>query len=350
MTGLTLKISEWPETDRSAWETARTSASMLDAAGLAAHWSDKNARQIVKDWGMYLTFQSSRALDEVAATGQRISRNRLEAYVEALRRRNLSPVTVKRAIRNLREFVRVTHPCADLGILTLARRRLAQRAQPIRNKRAKIIPSHELLAGGLRYIHRVERQKVPSEHIRASWARDGLIIAFLAMRPIRLHNLASMELGRHLLWAGDHFECVFEGEDVKNRLPLEFPVPAELTQSMWKYLKRHRVELLGDGQSHRLWLSVRRKSMTEHAIYCRAVALTKELFGKAISPHLFRDCLATTLAEEAPAEADIAARILGHATLRITESHYNRAQSLSAQRRYHKLISELRGSTESEGL
>jgi integrase/recombinase XerD len=45
-------------------------------------------------------------------------------------------------------------------------------------------------------------------------------------------------------------------------------------------------------------------------------------FGHMINPHLFRDCAATSIMIEAPKHVRIAARLLGHATLRTTERHY----------------------------
>jgi len=46
---------------------------------------------------------------------------------------------------------------------------------------------------------------------------------------------------------------------------------------------------------------------------CRRIARASEQeLGKRITPHLFRDCLATTVSETAPERTEDAARLLGH--------------------------------------
>ena len=60
---------------------------------------------------------------------------------------------------------------------------------------------------------------------------------------------------------------------------------------------------------------------------------TQVAFGVPISPHLFRDCAATTLAIEDPAHVGAAATILGHACSLTTHKHYIQANTLAASQR-----------------
>ena len=50
---------------------------------------------------------------------------------------------------------------------------------------------------------------------RALQYRDGLMLAFLALRPIRLANLAMMELGRHVLIDDDTVLVRFASAETK---------------------------------------------------------------------------------------------------------------------------------------
>jgi integrase/recombinase XerD len=70
--------------------------------------------------------------------------------------------------------------------------------------------------------------------------------------------------------------------------------------------------------------------MTQMAIYDRVRARTKERFGVALNPHLFRDAAATTLAIGDPAHVRIAAPLLGHRTFATTERHYRQARAYDA--------------------
>jgi hypothetical protein len=84
------------------------------------------------------------------------------------------------------------------------------------------------------------------------------------------------------------------------------------------YLADHRsaiVALRGTSPaSDALWLSMHGSLITDNGIYCLIVARTREGLGQPINPHLFRDCVATSIAidttrrmsESRPACSDIA--------------------------------------------
>jgi DNA invertase Pin-like site-specific DNA recombinase len=61
--------------------------------------------------------------------------------------------------------------------------------------------------------------------------------------------------------------------------------------------------------------------------------LTRARFGHVISPHLFRDAAAASVAIEDPEHVHVTKSILGHTTLRTSERYYVHAQSLEASRR-----------------
>jgi integrase/recombinase XerD len=102
------------------------------------------------------------------------------------------------------------------------------------------------------------------------------------------------------------------------------------------YLADHRsaiVALRGTSPaSDALWLSMHGSLMTDNGIYCLIVARTREGLGQPINPHLFRDCVATSIAIDDPAHVGIASRLLGHRTGSTTERHYNQARSVEASR------------------
>jgi integrase len=78
--------------------------------------------------------------------------------------------------------------------------------------------------------------------------------------------------------------------------------------------------------------------MTEMALYDRIRLRTKEAFGTAINPHLFRDAAATTMAIADPEHVRISAPLLGHRTFATTERYYQQATGYEAQRAYHRAI------------
>jgi integrase/recombinase XerD len=78
--------------------------------------------------------------------------------------------------------------------------------------------------------------------------------------------------------------------------------------------------------------------MSSGAIQRQIVARTTEAFGKAIWPHLFRDCAVTELVDSAPDPIGIAHDLRGHADLRTTRKHYIQAQGMTAHVRVQEMI------------
>jgi integrase len=82
--------------------------------------------------------------------------------------------------------------------------------------------------------------------------------------------------------------------------------------------------------------------MTEIGIYFSISQLTKKHFGHVISPHLFRDSAATSIAIEDPEHTHVVRSVLGHSTTQSGERHYIHARALEASRRYQQRILGLR--------
>jgi integrase/recombinase XerD len=82
--------------------------------------------------------------------------------------------------------------------------------------------------------------------------------------------------------------------------------------------------------------------MTSHAIHAQITLRTRQAFGNAVWPHLFRDCGVTELVDCAPEEIGIAPDLLGHADLQTTRKHYIQAQGMTAHRRVQELIAARR--------
>jgi integrase len=110
---------------------------------------------------------------------------------------------------------------------------------------------------------------------------------------------------------------------------------------------RHRQWLLAQsdnsGPSSRgLWIGAKGQKMSRRTIHQNITVLTARTFGHPIWPHLFRDCVATSIAIEAPDHVGAIAEILGHTTLATARKYYIQANSLSANREYQRLIRMIR--------
>ncbi len=335
-----LDFDHWPEADRSAWQRALAKGDPLEADGLAAHWRPKTAGQVMKGYSLWLGWLSnSGILDRALPPEERATPERLYSYITDLQQRQ-APCTVVSRLTDLSEALRVMAPHFDRSTIRTLRSRLAARAGPSRYKKARIAHPTDLFQVGIDLMAHAESAPHRDSLINASRYRDGLIIALLAARPIRVASLTQIRIGRHLLRNGDGYALSFASEETKNARELDVTVPAALTAYFDRYLGHYRGVLLRGRGTNALWISLRGSDMKEHTIYMRVTQRTRESLGRAISPHLFRDSLATSIAEEDPQHVRMAAVILGHASLATTEEHYNHANMLTAVRRMHEALAE----------
>src|SRR5262249_12215745 len=78
---------------------------------------------------------------------------------------------------------------------------------------------------------------------KAVLAQMAAAIALLQAAPIRLANVASLELGRNLIARGKSLFVLAENE-TKNVEPIDFELPAETVEILSWYVRVHRPALL----------------------------------------------------------------------------------------------------------
>jgi hypothetical protein len=106
-------LEAWPPGDRSAWVAALAPRGPLDDAGPAADWAPRSAAKYATGYGRWLSFLDSRGwLDPDALPGARVSRERVAAYVAALKDRNGTYPVVCR-LEELAAALRALAPAGD---------------------------------------------------------------------------------------------------------------------------------------------------------------------------------------------------------------------------------------------
>ncbi len=286
----------------------------------------------------------------------RVTRERVAEYVSEIRAA-LAPYTVLFRVQELYDALRVIAPEWNRDWLSELCRSLRAQVCPARDKFSRLRPIGELTALGERLMEEAETTSERSAIRRAVAYRDGLMIALLAYRPVRRKNLAMMRLGRHLVKVSGSWQILFAADETKSHVPYEAVLPLALTPRLERYLEVHRPVLMRRKQADHqesalptgpeygaLWVSQRRTQLNSHVLAKRIAARTKAAFGQSISPHLFRDAAATSIAIENPKHIGDASLVLGHADHSMTEKHYNHARSLEASRKHAATLTQLRRS------
>src|SRR5271166_5711657 len=95
------------------------------------------------------------------------------------------------------------------------------RHEPARPKRHRLVHIERLLDLGLGLMAKAEGES--TELRRFKTYRDGLLIATLAARQLRLGNLTGLTLGRTLVQQGDGWWIQIPAAETKTKDPIELP-------------------------------------------------------------------------------------------------------------------------------
>jgi integrase len=342
------KLEDWPEADRRLWLAALEPGDLLDAGGSRSRYRPISNRKTERGYGRWLTFLDRSGELEGAPSG-RITPTAVAQYVSELRSLGNSSYTILARLQELYDAAVVMDARRDWSWILHVARRIRAHHVPVHDKSRKLVGTDDLLGLSLRLID--DATALPTDRRCALMFRDGLILAFLALRPIRLKNLAGLTLDRHLQMVGATWLVLIPADETKTGVPLEFPWPEPLIPALRAWLHRWRPVLCARrGRWSRpaetaLWISSDGSPMTMRAIYDRVVARTCTAFGKVINPHFFRDIAATTVAHADPEHVRISAQLLGHRSFATTERYYLRTAMVAANRRRQAGILQLRHSS-----
>ena len=339
-------LAEWPVQDQALWQAALQPGSPFDNDGIAFGWSDATRHMAVEGYGRWLGWLARQGLlDHEAHPAARAGKERLRAYAAHMAQ-TLAPITVATRLQMAAEALRAMVPEQDWRFVSQAVGRMRATAVPVRNKRDRLRSPQEIVAIGSELMAMGDDPASGPPLDRAVAYRDGLMLALLALRPVRRSNFASICLGQHLKRRGDGWWLMFEAKETKTGRLFESPFPGQLECELVHYLEVVRPLLLsrapGSGATSGLWVSKQGAQLTSFGVAKVIRWRTEAAFGMAMGPHLFRDCAATEIAVSAPEQVALIRPVLGHTTLATSEKHYNLASSLEAARRYAKTTAALR--------
>jgi integrase/recombinase XerD len=104
-------LDQWPQSDRRQWRSALRAGDLLEQAGCRAKRSPFSNRAMEKGYGRWLAWLDSRGLlDAQIAPGDRITPDRVRAYVDHLEAENASGTVIARIIE-----LKVTASIMDPG-------------------------------------------------------------------------------------------------------------------------------------------------------------------------------------------------------------------------------------------
>jgi integrase len=333
-----LPVSEWPDAHRRAWEEACRAGSRLKPGGAASYLAQVSRDDFARRYGAFLGFlQRTGQLEPGLAAAAQVTPSNVEAYITDLKARVRS-VTVYNCIYKLRRAAELLAPSVEFTWLVEIEKDLALVMEP-RSKFDRLVFTTRLVEAGMTLVMDAERFAT-SEIARARGVRNGLMIALLALCPIRLKNFAALEIGRTFKEIEGSWWIILPATLTKSHRPDERPVPTVLNRFIEMYLIQARPVLLAAGlTSNALWISsTTGQLLTPKNLGILISKVTLQTVGVDVSPHLFRAAAASTAAAYGGNTPGLASALLNHTDPRVTEEHYNRAGSISASRIYAEII------------
>ncbi len=341
---LSISFSEWPEREQRFWreEVLATDGMITGPRGaILAERTKQTLQWGFEQWVSFL-FRTGRYRADLSIRDH-FSPESANAFIEEILLRK-RPISARIDVSRVAACFRIAYGRDKVPWVREVVHRL--RALEARNPpRIKLLKtSSELLRLGLDTMAAARAHAGRRSRAALSF-RDGLMIALLAARPIRLGNLSAMKVGTHLIVEDGLYWIHFSDVETKTGLPIHLPLPRLLTPYVREYLQKARPVLLRLGKSHDyLWGSVRGTPLAYTAVYRAVTTKTLAAFGGRISPHRFRHAAATSQALCDPTRVMDSHKLLGHATFKVTQRFYIHTSTDDGIRELQKTVLKLRRS------
>jgi integrase len=191
-------------------------------------------------------------------------------------------------------------------------------------------------------VRALPRQGTPS-YLQALRVQSAVGIAILTIAPMRIKNLASLHLGRHVVLTrpGGVRHIVVPAEEVKNRTPLAFEVSDALGHVLDVYLSRC-LPLLADDLEGFLFPARCGGAKAPRHLATQIKRTIRQETGIDLNVHAFRNLAALLFLRQYPGEYETTRLLLGQKDLNTTVKYYCGLEQADALRRYDALIDRYR--------
>lgn len=333
-----MPIALWPPSDQERWRIAlKDDPFATGGVGLAARWRAATRKHVSVQYGVWLSWLAARGrLHEQDTPGARAPTTWLREYLPDMRWSGYADYTCFNRLAGLSSALRVLDPEFDNAKISTAVGRIERAAQ---RKRGMQIDPSELakLLDFARTLLKAGTNEDFAPLTRALSFRDGLILALLIYRPLRVSNLSVIRIGEHLTGSESEYTLNFDACEMKSHRAYRCSVPPTLVRPLLRYLEDFRPLLAarakGPDRSPALWLTQHGKALKVCSVSAVVRHRSEEALGHAIGPHRARHLAATLLAEELPEQRGGAALLLGHSDQETTARHYVHARAARAVER-----------------
>ncbi len=338
-----LDYTNWPAIDKTLWKAAFAPATdQFDDGGPGARLSKHTIHQLRYTYGKFLYFLS---VEHRALLGRkpadRVDTKTIEQFVN-WQPASCGGITISIYLAHLWLALRNLYPRNNWSWLLSISNRIKARAK-VKREKHHLVTSEKLYDLGIKLMDDALGSGKPPTSWRVQTAfRDGLIIALLALIPLRRRTLEALRIGKQLVRSGAQWVLDIPAEDVKTRRPLDYPLTPELSRRIDVYVNQIRPKTAGADSHDYLWASSRGRPLGGQVI-CNALRRrTRKALGFPVNLHRFRRAAATFWSMQDPSNVRGVKDLLGHSSFATTERYYVMAHSRLAGRALWRAIDGLK--------
>lgn len=331
---LVLGFDEWPAADCAMWHQLVQPVGPLDDGGQLAHLRQTSRKTLQAHYGRWLKWLADTdpaALSETPTT--RATIDRLQDWLCDLS--HTRPMSQWSFVGDAVRLLRAAAPDSDWrDQKRLVKHLRRQAGQGDRTRKAgRVLDSGVLLDAGIRLATSGAcAATTPLQTLKRQ--RDGTMIAFWALLPIRRRAFAGLSIDDSIHILPESIEITLPEELTKTGVPWEVRVPECILLLMRNYWKNVRPQLMArGGKAHDFfWVGDWGAPYQPDNLGNRIGNITEQITGVRVTPHLFRDAAATTLSRHSPDAARLIPPVLSHTSNLTSQKHYIHAGSIEAGR------------------
>jgi integrase len=178
----------------------------------------------------------------------------------------------------------------------------------------------------------------------AHLAELAVAIRLLLVVPVRMANLMSTSFDTHLIRPGGKntsWQLIYPDYEVKNDVPLEFPLDQETSELTDTFAQTFRPLLMHGRRHDYLFAGEHQDQKCPKSMATRIAKVMFKHLGITITPHQFRHAAAAVILQNKPGNYEFVRRVLGHRNIQTTIRFYTGLETKEANRMFGEMVTNL---------
>jgi integrase len=180
----------------------------------------------------------------------------------------------------------------------------------------------------------------------AALMMTAVSVELLLMCPMRVSNLASLDLKTHIRRSHTGrmitTHIYIPANETKNEADIHFELPNSTAQMLEEYIEQFRPDLPGAANSSLLFPGRNGGRKRSGQFWLMITTAGRQYIGVEINPHLFRHLAAKLYLDEHPGGYEVVRRTLAHNSMDTTSKFYAGQETGRSIRHYDQTILKLR--------